>query len=133
MNFSYTKDGLIDALEGRRAWAIKLDAKNQKAHVKAESDYLKAFKATLKRAMSWDYEAAKKHNFQVHDTESSYRKKFDGYSQPECPSSTVQKLDKALTEIKMDGRKRYVIAGNNSFSTIHWLLTHDENAKPSMC
>lgn len=135
MNLKFNKEQLEAALEARRGWARRLDAKRKAQHVREESKYLERFRAHIREALKWDYEHTKKRSFSVG---------LNGYSErdrrPNCPEGVELNLDKAISQVAMDGRTRYVLSalppkrhGYEDTSYIYWLLTHDENAKKDVC
>lgn len=150
MDFSFSKQGLLDALEARRAWAVALDKKEAAAHAKAETVAFQKFKvnvakervralASVKKqcddAAKATYEQAKQ-GCQYHGAYAGHLNNMDFDKDivwPACPKSTVQRLDNNITWIKADGRKHYRIRKGGELSNIHYLLTYNENAKPDVC
>lgn len=112
-----TREELIEQLEARRPWAVRLDARRLKAHQVAEREALKTFRASLREALTWDYKKAKAEYFQPNIRTSG----------PTCPRSVVAVLETAITRAKADRRIRVTIPPEREPSTF-WLLTHDENA-----
>lgn len=133
MLLRFKKQQLVDALESRRPWAKKLDAKRKAEHQRAEKRFHELWKSTLKRALSWDYATAKKHHFNV-SLDYSTRQ-----TRPECPQGVEVALDRAIAQVEMDGRERYALSdrGGSRYSNDHytlvWLLTHNENEKADIC
>ena len=134
MNLKFTKAQLEAALEARRPWAQKLDKKRIKQHAHDERVYLERFRKKLQDALKWDYEIAKKKGFEVSLSYAEQRER------PTCPEGVEANLDKAIAQVAMDGRERYVLSAipprrsygeDNTY--IYWLLTHDENAKKDVC
>lgn len=136
MNLKFTKEQLESALEARRDWAQKMDKKRVAKHKRDEATYLTKFREKIREATKWDYETAKKRNFEVGID------RYNRRDRPECPEGVEMNLDRAISQVVMDGRDRYVISKmaprnssyrNNDTSHIYWLLTHDENAKADVC
>lgn len=134
MLLRFKKEQLEAALESRRDWARKLDAKNRKKHVVDEKAYLERFRSKLKAALKWDYEQAKANRFEVELGYHEQRQK------PKCPEGVEAALDKYIAQVAMDGRERYVLSPHSpkrwdAFDTseLYWLLTHDESAKADIC
>ena len=121
----FKREELIEALEGRRAWAEEIDARNLAEHQKAEKEYLAKFKAACREAAKWDYATAKRHHFEVMDDNS--------WDRPRCPQSIVAKLDANLNTVKASYQSRYTIADGGGWSQVFYLLTHDETIKAEMC
>jgi hypothetical protein len=126
MDFSYSKQGLLDALEARRAWAVALDKKLIAKHAADEKKTLVDFKNKLRAALKWTYEDYKRNT-------TYYTNPFRDLRVLSCPTSVVARLDNALREVNRDGRKRYRVTDKAGMRTIHYLLTYDENAKPDVC
>lgn len=125
MTLRMTREQLIEALEERRPWAEQLDARNLAEHQRAEADFLKQFRAACREAAKWTYEEAKEHGFNVGLNGNSS-------SAPSCPRSVSAQLDAAIRWAairwaRADKRVRVTLRPDNSGS-VHWLLTHDENA-----
>lgn len=119
-----SKQALLDALESRRSWAIQLDARNDKEHKAKEKACLKEFKARLREALKWDYATLKKKGFEV---DVNYR------DRPGCPMSFVTELDRAIGQVRNDGRTKFRVT-NNNFQAALFILTFDENAtKNDIC
>lgn len=120
----FTRDELIQALEARRGWAEKFDAKKLAEHQKAEAKALKDFHAKCEQALKCDYKAAK----------SKWRRGHSIYfDPPTCPTSTLENLKKYLRYVKTSGAKTYVVTDRGEWSSMFFILTHDENAKSEMC
>lgn len=125
MDFSFSKQGLLDALEARRSWAESLDKRQASEHKKAEKAAVDKFRAKCREALKWDYEQIKAFSW-------DYRSGRDWITVPTCPKSNLQSLDIALKQIQRDGRTRYRITPK-AFANIHYLLSYDETAKPDVC
>lgn len=121
MDLSFSKKNLLAALESRRAWAVAFDKKQKIEHKKAEQAALKKYRAELRKALKQTYAQAKK----------AWR--GPGIDHLECPKSMVTVLDDSLSIINLDGRARYTITDTGHFKHVHYLLTHNENIKPSVC
>ena len=110
-----------------------MDAKRKKKHGVDEAKYMEQFRKKLKLALEWDYERAKREQFHVSLGYDERQRR------PKCPEGVEAVLDRAIAEVVMDGRQRYVISKlprRNAYgdtTELYWLLTHDENAKPDVC
>lgn len=150
MNFSFSKEKLLAALEARRAWAIALDKKQAAEHTAAEKKALLQFRANVKgeakrvqQEIKQKCKAALAANYKEAKDASNYRGRFSGSVSnmhldrgivwPQCPKSTVQKLDQVIAWITTDGRKRYKFGPNGEMRDVHYLLTYDETLKPDVC
>src|SRR5688572_16632051 len=91
----FTREQLIDALEGRRAWAEQYDAKKLAGHRADEKAYLAEFRRACREAAKWDYETIKQNHGEV-----KLRDKKDWrWGPPSCPSMTVAELDRSLSVV----------------------------------
>lgn len=125
MDFSFSKQGLLDALEARRAWAVALDKKLIAKHAAAEKKSLVEFREKCRAALKWTYEEMK--------VKTGYGNRlFELPRRPDCPRSAASMLEHALLEVSRDGRSRYRIT-EKAFRNIHYLLSYDETAKPDVC
>ena len=126
MPIKFTKrEQFIAALEARKPWAEKLDAKALREHKVAEKKALTEFRAACKKALTWDYEEAKDPSFAV---ERDWRKDI-----PTCPTSQAQRIDDILTVLQQTRQETFNVTADNEWRTAHWLLTHDENRVAEMC
>ena len=124
----FARDELIEALEGRREWAERLDAEHLAEHQRAEKAFLAKFRASCREAVKWDYQTAKEHYFQVMEGVGRY-----GSGQPNCPSSLVAKLDRNLSVVRASRQKTFQVSDGGAWSSVYYLLTHDETIKAEMC
>lgn len=142
MDFSFSKQGLLDALEARREWAVALDKKQIADHKKAEKDALSQFRvevvkqrsrfsALCAQALKLPYEQLR--NVNDYSGPFSFRPAIQMLHRPQCPVSVVQSLDRAIRSVTIDERKRFRISPKGGFMRIHYLLTFDENAKKDVC
>lgn len=120
----HKKQQLVDALEARRRWAERLDAKRLWAHSKTEAKALRDFRALCAAAQKWDYETLKSEDF---------RFSLPYNDRPRCPTSVVAQLDRLLSDLKLTRQERFTLDNRGLWSGAHHLLTFDENAKPEMC
>lgn len=118
------REQAIAALERRRTWAQRLDAKNTRKHARAEQAVLADFKKRARGALKWTYEQLREHNFEV---DVPYR------TRPECPALVESRLDEQLAILKLDTRVTVTLTEDNENRHIFWLLTYDENAKATAC
>lgn len=118
------REDLIAALEARRTWAQRMDARAIAKHEKAEKAAVVSFHKSCREALKWDYNAIKEH---------SYKLDLDYRDRPECPASIEQSLDHQLSVLRLDQRKTITVSDGNENSRIFWLLTHDERAKKDVC
>lgn len=138
----FTKDGLIEALEERRAWAERTDKERMKAHVEAERAYLRAFRENVRKAcaeaVKWSYAEAKDNGFDpskvLHRTGRYYRSEFvPDLDRPSCPSSRVASLDNQLNIIRASRQSVFNVGSNGQWSRVFFLLTHDDTIETEMC
>lgn len=119
-------DDLIAALEARRPWAADLDRAALKEHRAAEREWADGVKAKAREIAKLSYAdlsaAAKGYS----------RLDLNGRA-PECPTSKVALLDKALSALRLSSQKTFTIDNDGPWRHVHWLLTHDEAAASSMC
>lgn len=116
----FKRPELLAALEARRPWAARLDAKALAAHQKAEKAYESEFRAACRKAVKWDYATIKKNHGNIRPRMT--------YA-PSCPMSVAVKLEDAIKFVKNDNRISCTVSQNGEWSGVHWLLTHDENPK----
>lgn len=124
MDFHFSKEQLLAALEARRPWATALDKKQMRDHAAAEKATLAKFKERCREALKWDYDTFKKNGYEIEVRWSD---------RPECPSPVLQTLDSVIKFVTQDGRKRYTVTPKGPLSKAHYLLTYDENARPDVC
>lgn len=120
----FTAEQLIEALEARRPWAEALDARNLRQHTKDEKEYLKTFRAACREALTWDYDQAKKHWFQV-------GKRNGLPPEPDCPPSYVVRIEEYLRVVRTS--ERYQVKPRGEWARLHHLLTYDPDEKAELC
>lgn len=135
---TFKRDDLIAALEARRAWAERTDKERLAAHKQAEKEYLRAFKAAVKDAAKkvagWTYEEAKAAGFDPRPKATWRRGNWVDMDKPSCPASRVAKLDRELVYLRASRQQTFRISSNGQWSTVLFLLTHDDDAAPAeMC
>lgn len=124
---TFTRDQLIEALEGRRKWAEDYDRRNLAAHEKAEKDYLRRFRERCREMAKWSYDDIKK------DTRYG-SPRVDVGDRPSCPRSAVAALDRELNVVRASRQHRFSVSGGSTnWSGIFWLLTHDETIEDDLC
>lgn len=130
-SLKYTHDQLLVALEARRKWAERLDAKALAKHQRDEAAYLKSFRSACRDALKWNYDKVKANYGQV---EIQPGRKFRSSDAPTCPMSLVVKLNAAIKFVKSDTRKNMTLSRNGEWASIYWLLTYDPDApKAALC
>jgi hypothetical protein len=124
ISFSYSKAALLDALEARRPYLKRRDAKAVAAHKAEEQKALAKFQAACRKALKWNYATAKEKG-----TRYSTEIVLERLS---CPTLCIPMLDRVIEQVQRDGRIRYSVTSNGQFSRIHFLLSCDDR-KPEAC
>lgn len=130
MDIRIKRTALIEALEARRPWAQKRDAKAKKKHEADEARAFALFRKRCEAALKLDYEGARQQRFTV---TLEYKERGSP-----CPSSVEKELDAALAQVKLGTSPsvhiRERVGGRyGSANRLHWLLTHDDAANKDMC
>lgn len=122
-----TTEQLQEALEARRPWAEQYDAGRLAEHEKAEQAALKAFRARCRELAKMSYaelRAARQKSWGATRAEIEF---------PSCPRSAVAQLDKSLAVVRQLRGRRVQVSADGQWSTVHWLLTHDETITEDLC
>lgn len=114
MNISMTRAALLEKLNERLAAAQIEDKRLAKEHKVAEADVLKKFKENIRTALKWDYEAAKKNNF-----EACIRYQ----DRPSCPRLHATEIARVIRCINFDTRKANfrIHPGTDLYAAVMWL------------
>lgn len=119
MNLVMNKEDLLKQLKARRDWARARDREATRIYKEQEKAELKRFREALREALKWDAKEAAKN--------TGYRgKKELEFNSPPCSLKTEIQLDRAISTIEMDNRKKFTLDSGNSFAKVYRLLTDDD-------
>lgn len=124
----FTKDDLIDALEGRRKWAEAGDDLAVKKHLADEKAWHRKFTARCRELAKMSYPELK----EIGDR-GSYNYFRDVDSTPRCPMSRVAKLDRQLNIVRAARQATFAVSSGGQWSDAFWLLTHDDEIHADIC
>ena len=119
----FTKEQLIATLEAMRSAVAAADAEVAAKHHADELTYLETWRARLQEALTWDYETAKKHSFNI---------KGNSFA-PSCPVSRMSQLNYWLHNVKISEQKRYAISSSGAYSRLHKLLMFEAPKPQAIC
>jgi len=119
-----TRDQLLTRLAEQRKVAEQFDKQALAEHRAEEKAYLTDFRANCREALKWDYETAKEKDFEVRPARDGRRR----WGQPQCPTSQVIRIDRAIAHVTLDSRAKYALNNSGIHSTLHALVTWDPDA-----
>lgn len=120
---SITREELLAKLNDAKARAERHDAATAKAHKKDEAAALAKFREKLREALKWDYGTATK------------KLEWRGVElkRPTCPLRQASRIELAIKQVEMDGRKRFNLKTTTDWINAASWLPESERPKASVC
>jgi hypothetical protein len=119
-----SKDRFIAAIESRREFWQAYDADLERRHKEAEKEWLAAARATMLKAVKWDYDTLKK-NLEWGDLKIG--------RPPECPVLETPRLGRVLAALRYTTGTSFTVDSGGVWSEAHHVLTHDPYARTKVC
>lgn len=132
-----SKQELLDRLESLRPEYERIDAEAAAKHHAEEKAWLKNFRTTVRarcaELLKLDYANAKEGHRYSGFTVHAKNEKGENVDPPNCPTSIVEILDRAIAQVQRSSERAFRINPTGQYHYIHFALTRGIDQAGAVC